>query len=285
VRRNAASDISGSRFGLLTAVSKEKAGRLESWLCQCDCGRTHTTRRSSLIGGYTKSCGCARPPIRLGFDVREILKPCLSCGTRFRPMYAHETRKYCSQKCAVSDPAKASKRSAHIKAMVRVAIELRKLRARVQWCMACGAKLKVADPRTETCGSSSCMAEIRGRKRREGLVRRYGARKDKNHAEIVAALEAGGCQTIDMSSKGDGFPDLVVCRRRITYLVEIKGNNQYGKKPNKNQLEWASSWPSPVWILRTIGDVEKFINGKLGELESYGGRPEVLKLMIEEALA
>jgi predicted DNA-binding protein YlxM (UPF0122 family) len=54
-------DLAGQRFGLLVAT--ECAGRLKGsrenyWRCACDCGGTVTTRRSCLVDGFTKSCGC-----------------------------------------------------------------------------------------------------------------------------------------------------------------------------------------------------------------------------------
>jgi AICAR transformylase/IMP cyclohydrolase PurH len=52
----------------------------------------------------------------------------------------------------------------------------------------------------------------------------------------------------------------------MTHLVEVKNAaNYYGKKgANKNQVAWAVKWPSPVWILRTMKDVEAFAQELLG---------------------
>lgn len=51
--------IDGMRFGRLIALrligrDKHRSG---IWLCQCDCGNTHTVTRNNLISN-TKSCGC-----------------------------------------------------------------------------------------------------------------------------------------------------------------------------------------------------------------------------------
>lgn len=52
-------DISGIRFGRLTAVSKERDDpKGDYWLCQCDCGNTKVIRCDALMTGRTKSCGC-----------------------------------------------------------------------------------------------------------------------------------------------------------------------------------------------------------------------------------
>lgn len=50
-------DISGEKFGRLTAISKVSDRK---WLCRCDCGSEKETDGYSLIAGKSKSCGCLR---------------------------------------------------------------------------------------------------------------------------------------------------------------------------------------------------------------------------------
>ena len=50
-------DISGQRFGLLTAISHVKGIR---WQCSCDCGNTAVVASLDLRNGHTQSCGCLR---------------------------------------------------------------------------------------------------------------------------------------------------------------------------------------------------------------------------------
>lgn len=55
-------DITGMKFGRLTAIRPEKAksaGRY-IWLCQCDCGNYTKATSSQLKRGVRVSCGCAR---------------------------------------------------------------------------------------------------------------------------------------------------------------------------------------------------------------------------------
>lgn len=93
------------------------------------------------------------------------------------------------------------------------------------------------------------------------MARQYGAKKDANHRMLVQALEAGGCQVIDISAHGYGAPDLIVCRRGETLLVELKNpQTGYGRKLNKNQVAWATNWPAPVYILKSLADVTEFLN-------------------------
>lgn len=53
-------DITGQKFGRLTAIKpefKDKHYRYH-WLCECECGNTKTISYDSLVRGLTKSCGC-----------------------------------------------------------------------------------------------------------------------------------------------------------------------------------------------------------------------------------
>lgn len=59
-KRSDCVDITGRRFGMLTAV--EEAGRTPSlapvWWCICDCGTRKQIIKTSLVGGKATSCGC-----------------------------------------------------------------------------------------------------------------------------------------------------------------------------------------------------------------------------------
>lgn len=58
--------IQGKRFGRLIAVSEsdQRQGRKIKWLCRCDCGNECLVRRSDLVSGNTKSCGCLAGEVR-----------------------------------------------------------------------------------------------------------------------------------------------------------------------------------------------------------------------------
>ena len=55
-------DLTGQRFGRLTAVRATEIRQSGSvvWECLCDCGNTTLASTSSLKFGNTKSCGCLR---------------------------------------------------------------------------------------------------------------------------------------------------------------------------------------------------------------------------------
>lgn len=60
-------DETGKRYGRLVVIrlvgmgDYRRGGKEQGaqWLCQCDCGKQHTTRGSSLRDGVVGSCGCA----------------------------------------------------------------------------------------------------------------------------------------------------------------------------------------------------------------------------------
>lgn len=53
-------NISGQKFGRLTAATYRRVGRKTLWLCHCDCGESVEVVLGHLTSGKTKSCGCLR---------------------------------------------------------------------------------------------------------------------------------------------------------------------------------------------------------------------------------
>lgn len=55
-------DITGQKFGKLTAVAPTNLRRSGSvmWLCKCSCGREKLIQSGSLTEGSVKSCGCLK---------------------------------------------------------------------------------------------------------------------------------------------------------------------------------------------------------------------------------
>lgn len=60
--RHRMKDITGQRFGRLTALRRlnKKIGTSYAWLCRCDCGRLTEVSANALLKGGTKSCGCKK---------------------------------------------------------------------------------------------------------------------------------------------------------------------------------------------------------------------------------
>lgn len=60
-------DLTGQKFGLLTAIkptSKKKRG-CYIWLCKCDCGNEKEVSSSYLLKNSTQSCGCLMTKARI----------------------------------------------------------------------------------------------------------------------------------------------------------------------------------------------------------------------------
>jgi hypothetical protein len=55
-------DITGQKFGMLTAVSFVYTDRWQQsvWLFRCDCGNTKEIKAGKVRAGKTKSCGCLK---------------------------------------------------------------------------------------------------------------------------------------------------------------------------------------------------------------------------------
>lgn len=83
-------DLTGMRFGKLIAVKRQvkaigpKQQKHSFWICECDCGKTVSIRAIYLLGGNTKSCGCAMVDM-----VRENSTIHGMKGTRFYNTWNH----------------------------------------------------------------------------------------------------------------------------------------------------------------------------------------------------
>lgn len=76
-------DITGHRYGRLTALEKAEKDKLGYylWLCRCDCGSTIKARSNSLRMGNTLSCGCWQR------ELTSINRPALRHGQTFTREY------------------------------------------------------------------------------------------------------------------------------------------------------------------------------------------------------
>jgi len=53
-------DLTGQKFGRLTAVRFVRKNNRVAWICLCECGKETTVLSSNLTGGLTESCKCLR---------------------------------------------------------------------------------------------------------------------------------------------------------------------------------------------------------------------------------
>lgn len=91
---------------------------------------------------------------------------------------------------------------------------------------------------------------------------RRAAKKDRNHRGIVKSLRGiPGVTVFDTGGVGDGFPDIVVGRKGVNYLFEIKDGD---KPPSQKQLTqdeaiFHSTWQGQVNVVETFTEVFKII--------------------------
>lgn len=82
---------------------------------------------------------------------------------------------------------------------------------------------------------------------------RRAAKVDANQPEIVAALRKAGAGVCDLSSMGEGCPDLLVSYRGKWALLEVKD----GKKPpsarklTSDQEKWHAAHHAPVHVVKS----------------------------------
>lgn len=89
------------------------------------------------------------------------------------------------------------------------------------------------------------------------------ARRDDNHAEIVAAFRKLGCSVLDLAAVGSGCPDLLLGRGGKDRLVEVKDCDKppSARKLTEDQARFHALWNGrPVAIVENLEDVERTVN-------------------------
>lgn len=86
-------------------------------------------------------------------------------------------------------------------------------------------------------------------------------RVDRNQSEIVKALRKVGCTVTPTHTVGDGFPDLVVGRQGVNYLMEVKDGT---KSPSARALttdehKWHIEWRGLVHIVYSVEDALRVV--------------------------
>lgn len=224
-------------------------------------------------------------------------KLCLSCGSEYRSY--QPTRKYCSTRCSVAanrETLRASalkgasvhkdnaayRRAAFPEFAKKVKVYIptggkrgpkSKPRAPTHICVQCHVPFHAYEKRrlfcSYPCSIKNGTAFRAGESSRIARMR-YGAKKDANHNSIQDALRSRGCCVYDVSSVGGGVPDCIVWANGLWHLVEIKNpNTPYGKRGlNEVQKGWIGRWQGgPVYIIRTLEDVENFVAGNVTLLD------------------
>lgn len=220
------------------------------------------------------------------------VRDCLQCGDSFRVFPSTSRRRYCSIKC----------RGLHLYSLREKCPYCNERPIPAKQMVTCGehecykkhqdSKLRTVESRCPQCSvlfvsalsakriycSYQCHLDSGGARRSGDAAARarmkYGVKKDANHKEMVAAMKKMGISVLDTSHIGCGFPDLIVGIKNTILLVDIKNpKTAYGRRGlNKRQREFAETWTgSPIYLVKTVEDVQLLAEGKWDELEHYGG--------------
>lgn len=98
---------------------------------------------------------------------------------------------------------------------------------------------------------------------------RHYRKADHNQASIVKALQRVGYHVTDLAGVGHGVPDLLLTKARRAYLVEIKnpaGLNRF----TPAQIDYYAAVLCPVYVIRSVNDVELLIKGDLLPINNSG---------------
>jgi hypothetical protein len=87
----------------------------------------------------------------------------------------------------------------------------------------------------------------------EQAMRKHG-RTDANQPAIVKALRLAGASVAITSEMGGGFPDLVVAKHGITFMVEVKDPTaaKADRQLTPNQKNFHESWRGKIFVVETV---------------------------------
>jgi hypothetical protein len=80
---------------------------------------------------------------------------------------------------------------------------------------------------------------------------------DKNQPEIVSAFRKCGFMVLHLHTIGSGCPDLLIARRKINTLVEVKDGSlpPSARKLTPDEQKFFDTWPGEVVIVESVDDV------------------------------
>lgn len=103
------------------------------------------------------------------------------------------------------------------------------------------------------------------------MIRRV-ARRDRNHADIVATLRAVGCLVWDLAAEGHGCPDLLVWapKKRGLVLVEVKNGElpPSARKLTPQEQAFFDTWGAagaPVYVVNTTDEALEVVGVRVAQ--------------------
>lgn len=145
-------------------------------------------------------------------------------------------------------------------------------------CGHCSASFRTSPSSDQKFCSYTCFVEDGGAVRAgnaaaEAIMKKYGAKKDANHNEIMDVIRQITA-VHDLSHAGYGVPDGIAWVGGAWQLFDIKNlKTSYGKKGlNQRQKQWAKDWRGgPVYLVHDEHEAQCFARGKFESLKCEGG--------------
>jgi Holliday junction resolvase len=93
---------------------------------------------------------------------------------------------------------------------------------------------------------------------------RRAPRLDKNHAEVVKELKSRGWHVESTAALGGGFPDLLIARKGVMKLIEVKDGSKIpsARKLTTKEALFAFHMQQagcPVIRVESIADIERYL--------------------------
>lgn len=145
----------------------------------------------------------------------------------------------------------------------------------VRDCLHCGVTFQYSPSTNKRYCSYSCHIKSGGAKRAgEAAVvakRKYGAKKDANHKEVMAAIRVHA-PAHDFSDVGCGVPDGIAWVNDGWHFFDIKNpKTAYGRRGlNPRQKDWAQEWRGgPVYLIYTVEEGLMFGRGEFDGIKKF----------------
>ena len=99
------------------------------------------------------------------------------------------------------------------------------------------------------------------------MMARVAARIDANQPEVVDALRTDGCTVLSLAAIGKGCPDLMVGKRGINALFEVKDGSKppSAQRLSKDQIAWVKAWQGHVCVVRSAEEAVSVMRGLVGD--------------------
>jgi hypothetical protein len=211
-------------------------------------------------------------------------KVCATCST---PFFTYtKTRRFCSRACYHATRPKAPPKQVVVREKkVKPPPPPKRPSAKVSRdCLHCRKTFQHYRSARRLFCSYQCHLDSGGALR-AGLASaaatmKYGAKKDANHAEVMAAIRELA-PAYDLSDVGRGLPDGVAWVKDQWILFDIKNpKTGYGRRGlNPIQQKWIDQWKGgPVYLVYSEEDGRKLARGEFSQLkrvDAAGKEPAV----------